>query len=247
MKRPYLHSGVAVLFTAALVLPALRAQDFQRSYNLTSGGYIRIGNVSGRVIVTGYDGDSVNVSAFKEGRDRDMIEVEDRSAADRVDVRVRYPEDCNCSASIRFEIKVPRSVRYTFDRIGSVSGDVEVSGVNGKVRAESVSGSVLVKNVTGVVSASTVSGDVEVEISRLEGTGDMKFSSVSGDVHVRVPANLEAEIEMSSLSGSLKTDFPIEIQERRYGPGRSARARLGAGTRILKLSTVSGRVSLSRM
>jgi hypothetical protein len=247
MRPSAFRLSAAIVFAGVLGLPAVQGQDFQRNYTVAPGGYIRVGNISGRVVLTGYDGDVVSVSAFKEGRDRDMIDVEDRSAGDRVDVRARFPENCNCSASLRFEVKVPRAHRYTFDRLGSVSGDVEVSGVQGKLRAESVSGNVRVRDVTGVVSASTVSGDVEVEINKLEGAGDMKFSSVSGDVHVRVPVNLDADIEMSSLSGSLKTDFPIEIQERRYGPGRSARARLGAGTRVLKLSTVSGRVSLSRI
>jgi DUF4097 and DUF4098 domain-containing protein YvlB len=86
-----------------------------------------------------------------------------------------------------------------------------------------VSGNVDVKDVSGLVSASAVSGNVTVEIRSLEGAGDMKFAAVSGNVTVKAPANLDADIEMSSVSGSLKTDFPIEVQERRYGPGRSAR------------------------
>jgi DUF4097 and DUF4098 domain-containing protein YvlB len=75
----------------------------------------------------------------------------------------------------------------------------------------------------------------------------MKFSSVSGNVAVRAPASLDADIEMSSVSGSLKTDFPIEIQERRYGPGRSARGRLGGGASNLRITSVSGRISLTRI
>ena len=103
-----------------------------------------------------------------------------------------------------------------------------------------------VKDVSGTVNAATVSGSVEVEIRRLEGKGDMKFSSVSGSVNVRLPADLDAEVEMSSVSGSLRTDFPIQVEEARYGPGRKARGRVGAGARTVRLSTVSGRVSLSR-
>jgi len=234
------------LVSLLLLVAAAGAQDFQKDYRLAANARIRISNVSGDLNVTGYEGETILVKAFKEGRDRNLVEVEDSSTQDRLELRVRYPENCNCSASVRFEVVVPRKESYTFERLSSVSGDISLRGISGRVRAESVSGDVLVEEVNGIVSASTVSGDLDVQIARLEGSEDMKFSSVSGDVRVRVPANLDAEIEMSSLSGSLKTDFPIEIKERRYGPGRSASARVGSGARSLKVSTVSGRISLER-
>jgi hypothetical protein len=222
------------------------SQDFQRSYTVPSGGQIRIGNVSGDVRVEGYSGDSVIVEGFKEGRDRDLVKIEDLSSGDRIDVRVRYPEHCSCDASVNFSVRVPSKVSYNFDRIYSVSGSVDVSNITGRLRAESVSGDVDVAGVTGLVSASSVSGDVNAALVQVEGAGDMKFSSVSGNVTVRAPSSLDADIEMSIVSGSLKTDFAIEIHEPRYGPGRSARGRLGSGAHSLRISTVSGRVSLSR-
>jgi DUF4097 and DUF4098 domain-containing protein YvlB len=87
---------------------------------------------------------------------------------------------------------------------------------------------------------------VDVEILHLEGSGDMKFSSVSGSVYVKAPSELDAYVEMSTVSGSLKTDFDIQVKKRRYGPGASARGRLGSGVRSLSITTVSGRVSLVR-
>jgi DUF4097 and DUF4098 domain-containing protein YvlB len=89
-----------------------------------------------------------------------------------------------------------------------------------------------------------VSGNVEVDINRLEGTDDMKFSSVSGNVNVRMPEGLDAQVSMSTLSGALDTDFPVEVKEKRYGPGRSASGRVGDGSRQLHMSSVSGNISL---
>jgi len=102
-----------------------------------------------------------------------------------------------------------------------------------------------VRDVSGTVSAQSASGNVEVEIAKLEGTDDMKFSSASGDVNVRLPANLDAEVEMSSASGSVKTTFPLQIEDRRYGPGSRARGRVGNGSRRLRVSSASGNVSLT--
>jgi hypothetical protein len=236
----------ALFLTGALPAATAWGQDFQRSITLPSGGLIRVGNVSGDVRVEGYSGNSVIVEGFKEGRDRDLVKIEDLSSGDRVDVRVRYPENCSCDASVNFQVRVPANISYNFDRIYSVSGNVDITGITGRLRAESVSGDVDVAGVTGLVSASSVSGDVNAAIVEVEGAGDMKFSSVSGNVTVRAPSSLDADIEMSSVSGSLKTDFAIEVHEPRYGPGRSARGRLGSGAHSLRISTVSGRVSLSR-
>ena len=41
------------------------AQDFQRSFNLGAGGSVSVRNVSGNVVVNGYDGQAVVVTATK--------------------------------------------------------------------------------------------------------------------------------------------------------------------------------------
>src|SRR5262245_37381711 len=125
---------ISALICLTLSLNAA-AQDFRKSYEVGQGGSIKVRNVSGDVIVTGYEGETVLVLGFKEGRDRDLVSVEDNSGSNNVDVRARYPENCDCNASIRFEVKVPRG-SYKFDSISSVSGDVEVTGVSGDLRAK---------------------------------------------------------------------------------------------------------------
>lgn len=244
MNRKLFRFSITTALVGLALSATAAAQDFQKTYRIGAGGQIRIGNVSGDVIVTASDGDSIVVTGTKQGRDRDMIEIEDRSGAGNVDVGVRYPKRCNCEASIRFEVQVPRSVKYEFDQIASVSGDVHVSGVSGRVRASAVSGDVIIKDVSGTVSASAVSGDVQVEINRLDGADDMTFNTVSGDVSVMLPSGLDAEVDMSSFSGSIKTDFAIEVRSERYGSRNSARGRLGDGSRRLKMSSVSGDISL---
>jgi DUF4097 and DUF4098 domain-containing protein YvlB len=235
-----------LILSAALELMlagAAAAQDFQKTYRISPGSRIRVDNVSGDVVVTGYDGDAVVVTAIKRGRDREMVEIEDNSGANRVDLSVRYPKRCNCDASVRFEVQVPRGVNFD-DHFSSVSGDVHVSGIIGRLHASTVSGDVHIKEVSGSVSASAVSGDVNVAIDRLEGNDDMKFSTVSGDVSVSLPPSLDADVDMSSFSGSIKTDFPVEVRSERFGSRNWARAKLGEGSRRLRMSTVSGDLSL---
>jgi hypothetical protein len=246
MRRAWLGVALAFVFLAA---GSASAQDFQKSYEIGAGGRVQISNISGEIVVTGYEGSAILVTATKVGRDRDRVEVEDLSSGNHVQVKVRYPERCNnCEASVDFQVKVPRSMNYDFDGINSVSGSLTISGISGRLKAASVSGEVKIKDVSGTVNASSVSGEVEVEITKLSGDDDMKFSSVSGAVDVRIPANLDATVNMSTLSGDLKTDFPLEVKKReKYSPGMSATGRLGDGSRRLHLSSVSGSVSLTRI
>jgi len=247
MTRRCFQLAIASGMFSLIFAASAAAQDFQKSYKLGSGGQIYIGNVSGDVTVTGYDGDAVIVKGYKEGADRDRLDFEDLSSEGRVEVRAHYPKRCDCEASIRFEVQVPRAVKYDFDRISSVSGNVKVSQVSGRVHATSVSGEVTVQGVSGSVTAKSVSGDVEVDINRLDGASeDMKFSSVSGNVSVRMPSEIDADVDMSSLSGGIHTDFPIEVTKERFGPRTSARGKLGNGSRRLQLSSVSGSLSLRR-
>jgi hypothetical protein len=245
MNRALFRLAALSVALGFLLVGTAAAQDFQKSYQIGAGGGVRIGTVSGDVIVEGYDGSAIVVTGIKRGRDIDLVDIEDRSTAGNVDISVRYPKNCNCDVSVRFEVKVPRSVAYDFDRISSVSGNVEIRDVAGKINASAVSGDVKVMNVAGSVSASSVSGDLDVEIDRLEGAESMKFSSVSGDVDVRLPSSLGADIHMSSFSGSVRSDFPIEIKQERYGSKHTARGKVGDGSRSLRISSVSGSLSLT--
>jgi hypothetical protein len=263
MKRIYCRLAL-ILFGVLLLVPVAKAQDFKKSYKLAAGGAISIKNVSGDVVVNGYDGDVVVVNGFKEGRDRDQVEIVDRSAGNRVDVGVEYPSRCNCDAGVRFEVRLPRSMSLNLENVSTASGNIDVTdvrgdvivntasgdvtlkGVNGRINASTASGDMRVLDVVGEVNAKSASGDVEVEIAQLQGSDDMKFSSASGDVNVKLPANLDGDVSMSSATGSIKTDFPIEVKESRHGPGSQARGQLGSGARSIRLSTASGDVSLMR-
>ena len=264
-RRTILHIVGAVVLCAAASVGAA-AQDFQKSYNLGEGGTVAIANVSGDINLTGYEGSAVVVSAYKEGRDRDAVEVEDTSTQGHISLRVKYPNNCrNCEASIRFEVRVPRSANLVFEKISTASGnvkaegftgrvhlstasgDVTLRGVGGEIKASSASGTVRVAEATGTVNASTASGNVEVELTRLEGSGDMRFTSASGDVHVRMPTNIDARVSLSTASGDIETNFPLEVKRDQYGSGSRAQGQLGSGARNLKITSASGNVSLKSM
>src|SRR4029078_10859836 len=149
MNKKLIPLTLATLMVGLALAATATAQDFQKTYRIGAGGQGRISYISGDVIITAYDGDSINVKGTKKGRDRDQIDVEDRSGTGNVDVGVRYHKHCKCDASIKFEVKIPRGVNYDFDQISSVSGDVRVTAVTGRLNASAVSGDVHINDVSG--------------------------------------------------------------------------------------------------
>jgi hypothetical protein len=165
----------------------------------------------------------------------------------------------NNDVTVTFTVRIPAGVRLEASGVSanvnvtgatagvsanSVSGDVVLSDVTGDIRLNSVSGDVRVSGAsTGSIHANSVSGDVQIAIDQLSGGGDLEFSTVSGDVDITFPGNLDANLRMTTLSGELKSDFPMTTQGDNE---RSIEARIGSGGRLIKFNSVSGNVTLRR-
>lgn len=145
---------------------------------------------------------------------------------------------------------------------GTGNGDVEIRGTSGTVRASSGNGEILVDRATGPVRASTGNGRVDVRTARgpvqastgngrilidmasLEGSGDLEFHTGSGDVVLRLPDDLDAELQVRLGNGRVDSDFPLMVQGRTNF--RNLRATIGRGGRRLIVSSGNGDVALRR-
>jgi len=86
----------------------------------------------------------------------------------------------------------------------TASGDVRVARAGGEVRISAASGDVAVADPGGPVAIRTASGDIQV---RDFATGLAELNAVSGDVSVTVVQGLGVFMELSSLSGSVRSDL----------------------------------------
>ncbi len=86
----------------------------------------------------------------------------------------------------------------------TASGGTRVRHVDGAVRINSASGDVAIGYCGGSVSVRTASGDV-----RLDGvaSGHVQVSSATGDVRVAVVPGIGVYLDLSSLSGSVRSDL----------------------------------------
>ena len=127
----------------------------------------------------------------------------------------------------------------------TVSGALEAQGINGKLNFNTFSGDLtLADGWLERLDANGVSGDVTADID-LDPLGGMHVTTVSGEVTLRLPAEADAQVNMHSLSGDVRSEFP-ELKRTSAPASRSVSGSLGAGSGHVSVTTMSGRVMLLR-
>ena len=129
--------------------------------------------------------------------------------------------------------------------LSSVSGDIQISQVRGSVEAEVVSGTIRLQDITEArkVSAKSISGTVEYR-GQVVPAGSYRFSSHSGDVKLFLPADSSFDLEASSFSGTVTTDFPVEVMGKLSG--KTIQGRVGKGGAEVSAKAFSGSVEIRK-
>jgi hypothetical protein len=259
-------AGLIVVSTASAAAAQAVNEEapFRWSGALAAGRVLEVKGIMGSIAAEPSTDDRAEVVAEKRGRSSDFEDVEIRvvEESDGVTIcAVYHPEDyagdgCdlddrrrdsdggrNARVDVDFTVRVPEGVELIAT---VVTGDVEAHGLRSNVSAHSVSGDVAV-STTGVVEAGTVSGSLDVDMGSLDWTR-LTFNTVSGDITLRMPEELDADVEFESLSGELDTDFDMRTERRRDGRfvGSRIEGTIGEGGRRLGFHTVSGDVRLVR-
>jgi len=97
-------------------------------------------------------------------------------------------------------------------KLKTMTGAVDVEGVNGEVEANSMNGEVHVANVQGAVIAHSLNGKVLVNLSRVDPNKPMAFSTMNGDIDVTLPADTKARVRLKNDHGEVWTDFDLKLE-----------------------------------
>src|ERR1041384_5349678 len=144
-------------------------------------------------------------------------------------------------------------------QVSSASGNVTVSNVKGDVRAKAVSGVIRVSHPGGRVEGGTASGEVEIQDATNDVTahaasgrvyvqgnpgtqGYWNLKTASGGVQISVPPSANFHLSAEAVSGEIRADIPIVIEEQGK---HSLRARMGNGGGRVEVRTASGEIRIS--
>ncbi len=135
-----------------------------------------------------------------------------------------------------------RAARHT--EIGTVSGDVALTGDGGELEITTISGAARVEAGTlSRVRLKTVSGSLSARLA-LTADGQLDAESVSGTIGLAFPSPPAADFDVQTLSGAIASCFGPKPERRGYGPGTRLIFKEGAGLARVHVSTQSGSIDL---
>ena len=127
---------------------------------------------------------------------------------------------------------------------GTGSGSIEVEETSsGDLDLHTGSGNITARGIQGGFRGETGSGDVTAEGTQ---SGSWEIHTGSGNVHVRLPANAAFDADISTSSGSIDVNSPIEmtVQGRVDDTHRQIHGKVRGGGPLLKVRTGSGDIHI---
>ncbi len=227
MSRFSIHTAIMVA-SLALAAGAAHARTFHEQVAADPRGEVDVSNISGDIIISGWDRSEVSVTADLPS-DSQRVKVITGGGHTRVCVVYGDSNGCNSSGwsgergSVRLEIQVPRQSQLD---ISAVSADINSRGVSGAQRLQTVSGDINAELGSGDDEVNSVSGTVTLQGSGQDGT--LHAASVSGDLRVM---NVAGELEARTVNGTLTAEL---------SPARLARLNTTSGDIELNAKLASG-------
>lgn len=246
------------------VTKAVTAQEAHQTYQLAAGAHVDVSNISGPVSVEAIDGSSAEVHIYRTAKNSSdlayrKVFVEQTSSGLTIRQKPESGEPSRIDLLNRVVLKLPRRVSVSGKSISgdfnisgvdgavdlnSISGSVDISGVSGAVDLNSISGSVDAKHLNGPLTVSGVSGNVRVAVARITDAG-LSVSNVSRNVYLRLASDLNAELSISNTTGGVSNKIPgLAFDD---GGASNHSARLGSGGPRIVVSNVTGSIVLHRI
>jgi hypothetical protein len=237
----------------ALSAPAFAQNDFQWTGQLAAGQSIEIIGVIGSIHASAAGGGNIVVTATKTARRSNPAEVRFETVphAGGVTICAVYPSaqpsacrpgghgnNDSSDTQVEFTVQVPAGIKLV---ARTVNGSIDANGLMSDTDATTVNGSVTV-GTSGSARATTVNGTIKAAMGQAPTGG--KFTTVNGEVMLQLPASTNANVRVSTVSGDIRSDFPLQI-DTEPGP-KHASGVIGGGGNALDITTVNGAVTLQR-
>ena len=246
-------SLLSVLLTPLTLFGAATSADtFHWSGHVTAGQRIEVRGINGSIHAQPASGQSVDVIAYKSGREIDpaaigvkvvesdggvMIFAIPRSAPGSAE----YADETDSStgdANVDFTVSVPSGVHFV---ARTVNGLVEAKSLDADMEAHTVNGDVVL-STTGTAQGETVNGSITASLGKINSA--LNFSTVNGTISLEVPRAAAARIHAKTLNGPIRTDFRLAVGG--HFPSQHADGIIGCGGPELRIATVNGGINLRR-
>lgn len=249
-----LGAFLALMFNSALAHAwdddgAVVREEFHHTYPLAADGRIALENINGAVHITAWDRNEIKVDAVKRAHDEERLkdmEIRVNASSGSISIETRYrdrdqdwSEDHHNPGSVEYTLTVPRKARL--DEIKLINGSLEVTGLQGEVRASCINGKLMARGLAGEARLSTVNGKLDANFERT--LAPLELSSVNGSIDLTLPSDAKASIEANTVHGGIDNDFGLHANDHHF-VGHDLRGELGGGGTQIRLNNVNGTIDI---
>ena len=189
------------------------------------------------------DGDELYVCALRSNRgncDEDSGSFGD-SGHSWLDIFSLFKRR-STNAMASFRVELPAEVKVD---ASTMNGTISLAGVTGGISARTLNGSIEIHHAAGAIEARSTNGNIDAVIDSLGSDDAIELEGVNGSMTAVLPPDLEAEVQLSTVNGGIRSDFAVttegELSKHRL------RGQIGSSSREVVLKTVNGNVSLLKV
>ena len=215
-------------------------------HRIGATGFLQVNTTSGDLDVRGTDGETVRITTQDPDEafvlDEYQVEAGDGSLHVRsprgglIEVNIgsfKWGRRLGGGGGTDLIVEVPHGARV---EIGTVSGDLHASGLDGQQRYKTVSGDIELDDVQGSVDLDGTSGDVRLLAA---GTIALDLRTVSGDIAAR--AGVVERLAVQTMSGDMRIEAALAPGHAHTIETVSGDTRLITGSGLtIEARTVSG-------
>jgi len=263
---PVLAAGLLSLTACDIedLSPGRFTADLHQTYPLDPAGKIAVESFNGSIEISGWDQDTVDISATKYGPTQqaaDDLEIRVDHTPTSLSVRAVRPSIRHGNQGAKFILHVPR--RAVLDRLATSNGGIRISQGSGPAHLHTSNGSVHVLGLEGSLDAQTSNGSVNADLSHA--TGPVRVESSNGTIALTLPADFRDDVRAHTSNGSITVHLPPGMNARVSARTSNSRITsdfdlrmqgeigrnqldgiLGNGGALVDLSTSNGSIHLAR-
>ena len=226
---------------------------------------LHVDAISGNIAITGWSKDYIDLKYRKYAPSQEHLDaliVEIDEDGDELSIEREFTgSGISPRGEIDFTLSIPKemleelsaktvsgkincsNMPYTTDmELQSTSGRIETDGAR-DFSAKTISGEIKFISLGDDINIRTTSGRITGEVRSTENRGNIDIHSVSGAVRLIVPDTFEADVDIRSVSGSVDTDFPIQVTSSKRN---SLEGTIGEGGVSVDINTTTGSIHIMK-
>ncbi|MBD3291174.1 DUF4097 family beta strand repeat protein [candidate division KSB1 bacterium] len=258
-KRVFIISLVFVLISTCALIGSTQTKEVRNEIDFPSDGDIFVKNRNGKIFVSGWEKEKIEVYAEIEVKNRSRREAEEifekiditvDKTGNRVHIEAEVPRDNrssfwdwifggNGAVVVNYMIKVPQKSNLD---LHSTNGRIEVDNVNGRSNLATTNGSIEAEKMKGSLDAHTTNGSIRAVVGDFKRSDSIDMKTTNGSIRLTLSSEVQADVRASTVNGAISTDFPITVQGKFIGKNVNGEINGGGGRIYLK--TVNGSISI---